>query len=230
MAGLAWPDGWQVPSAQEMRHAKALALVAMSQAPLARYYDVRSDFAGATFAMLGDNPPESILPSDLHALTMLSVTVGPRATRRLLGPGSFADAAQDALAHRDLDPSVSLAEASGANLKAMWALHLALKAALSTPEAASSNPWVTASKLSARKRPHLIPVRDNVVGGALGPRALKNASVYWGLFHSMVTDAEVHRALEDARRRLSDMGPSVVVDTSDLRLLDAALWMYQARP
>ena len=53
-------------------------------------------------------------------------------------------------------------------LLAMADMYQALKSALSPPDVKNPNPWVTASKLCARKRPDLFPVRDNVVCTYLG--------------------------------------------------------------
>jgi len=223
------PDGWKTPTSAEIEGAKRLALAAFKNARLDRYYDVNTDYAGATFATLGENPTDDIVASDLHAVTMLSVSVGPRATRRLLEPGPHRQAVRDALANPALGADTVLANATAADFEAMWELHLAVKAALSDPHSGSSNPWVTASKLTARKRPHLMPVRDNVVGKALGARALGSASIYWCLFHSLLNDEDVAKAMLRAREALASAKPEMLVDTSDVRLLDAALWMHRAR-
>jgi hypothetical protein len=45
----------------------------------------------------------------------------------------------------------------------MEAVYSPVKQALGNPEVKRTNPWVTASKLCARKRPHLFPVREKVV-------------------------------------------------------------------
>lgn len=229
MGSLTLTDAWSVPTRAEIHDAKELALTAFKNARLDRYYDVTMEYAGATFATLGENPPDDIVASDLHAVTMLSVSVGPRATRRLLEPGPYREAVRDALADTLLGAGTVLAEATPPTFEAMWELHGAVKAALSDPDSGSSNPWVTASKLTARKRPDLIPVRDNVVGKALGARARRSASVYWCLFHALLNDGAVVQATLNARDALSDVKPEVVVDASDVRLLDAALWMYCAR-
>lgn len=229
MVALTLPDGWHAATSAEIDDAKELALAALKSARLDRYYDVTTDYAGATFATLGENPADDIVASDLHAVTMLSVSVGPRATRRLLEPGPHREAVREALANPALGTDTVLADATATTFEAMWALHSAVKAALSDPHSGSSNPWVTSSKLTARKRPDLIPVRDSVVGKALGARALRSASVYWRLFHSLLNDQDVVKAMLNARDALSDARPEVVVDTSDVRFLDAALWMYRAR-
>lgn len=72
-------------------------------------------------------------------------------------------------------------------------------------------------------------MRDNVVGKALGARALGSASIYWCLFHSLLNDEDVAKAMLRAREALAGAKPEMLVDTSDVRLLDAALGMHRAR-
>jgi len=196
---------------------------------LAEYYDVDGNYAGATFATLGRNDPFDITADDLHAVSMLSVTVEPFATRRLLEPGEPRERVIAALQRVPI--ALKLRDASGEHLKACWEFHDAVKAAIG--QRTNSNPWVTAAKITARKRPHLIPVRDNVVGKGLGNGAVKSTSVYWQIMRGLLRTPEVAEAIAAARERLSTdahaTGRTIVVDDSDLRLLDAALWTYLRR-
>lgn len=213
---------------------------ALDTANLATYYRTRGNYAGATFSNLEPNDPYGITATDLHAVSMLSVNVGPAATRRLLEPGVLREAVLRALARVPID--VKLEEADESQMRRAWALHAALKEALAPHGAQNSNCWVTAAKISARKRPLLIPVRDRVVGDALGPAARKSAEVYWRLIADALNDDHVQDSLKRARRRLEtsiatrewgnesgvELGP-VVVEVNPLRLIDVAMWMTHAK-
>jgi hypothetical protein len=79
-----------VPPGGLLAHAKAKALEAMrgdgphpAQERLARFYDIDSDCAGVTFAQLQPVASRDITASDLLAAKLLSVPIGPRATRRI---------------------------------------------------------------------------------------------------------------------------------------------------
>jgi hypothetical protein len=54
---------------------------------LAAYYCPDGNYAGVSFAEMDLADADDIGTSDLYALTMLNVRVGPRATRRLLPGG-----------------------------------------------------------------------------------------------------------------------------------------------
>lgn len=75
--------------------------------------------------------------------------------------------------------------------------------------------WVTAGKLCARKRPHLLPVYDSIVKGAL-----HSPEHFWQSLHGWVR--------EDGHvERLSEVRDEAGVgdDISLLRILDVAIWM-----
>jgi Family of unknown function (DUF6308) len=131
-----------------------------AQHRLARFYDTDGDFAGASFAELGPIDPIDITPANLLATTLLSVRIRPGAARRMLGIGSTRDTLLRKL--RDL-PDCDLANARCPALTAMEGLYEAVKQALSADTVKNPNAWVTASKLCARKRPDLFPVRDKEV-------------------------------------------------------------------
>jgi hypothetical protein len=50
-------------------------------------YFSEPEFAGVTFADLGRNPSDEIVPDDLLAVTLLDITWRPEAVRLLLGTG-----------------------------------------------------------------------------------------------------------------------------------------------
>lgn len=232
---LGLPAGFAPVAEIDLQPAIDMAQDALGLSPdatrdsLAAYYDVESNYAGAAFATLGRNDPFDITADDLHAVSMLSVTVEPFATRRLLEPGEPRERVIAALQRVPID--LRLRDASGEHLEACWEFHAAVKAAIGRKT--DSNPWVTAAKITARKRPHLIPVRDNVVGKGLGNGAVESASIYWQIMRGLLRTPEVAEAIAAARVRLATdahaTGRTIVVDVSDLRLLDAALWMHLIR-
>ena len=116
---------------------------------------------------------------------------------------------------------VSLADAGPDDLDAAAELYRALKAALG-----GTNRWVAASKLAARKRPALIPVRDSVVVGALG---LPNTDFRedWLVFRHLVRDrGRMQRLHELAVKATVDHDAPDLSDVPDLRLLDTVLWLH----
>ena len=128
---------------------------------MAQFYDPSGKYAGLTFHTLPPAAPpdpadDDLTAADLLAITLMDVTATPLAVRQLLEDGKPRQDALEAL--RRVPTTVDLAGASPAQLDAAVRLYRALKAGLG-----GVNPWVTASKLAARKRPALIPVRDSVV-------------------------------------------------------------------
>jgi hypothetical protein len=79
--------------------------------------------------------------------------------------------------------------------------------------------WVTAGKLLARKRPHLIPVWDDVVSCALGKR---NRGDVWQWMDGLLrqTGGALQRAI-DGLQQVAAIPPSV----SRIRVLDVVIWM-----
>jgi hypothetical protein len=191
-----------------------------------RYYDVDTDFAGTSFCDIEPNDPVSIGPADLLAVTRLSMTITNRQSRRLLTPGDARrDTANSLLAsvpdHLDLATDLS-AEV----LTSMQRLYEHLRTIVS----ASSNRWVFAAKLCARKRPRLFPVRDNKVCGFLGGEPIGGGTHRMGWFASDIQVLAFLISHPDIRRQLTELRDSVAadgvaVDAVDLRLLDAAVWM-----
>lgn len=230
---------WEDLDPSQFTKARETIVHALDVANLAAYYRTRGNYAGATFTGLQPNDPYDITATDLHAVSMLSVTVGPAATRRLLKPSLLREVVLHALAHVPVD--VKLEDADESHMQRAWNLHASLKEALAPDGAKKSNCWVTASKISARKRPLLIPVRDHVVGKALGSAAHKSAQVYWHLIADALRDPDVQGALAAAQQRVessvitgkwgsesgTELGP-VDLETNPMRLIDVALWMAHA--
>lgn len=224
---------WPVLSEERAEAITTLALKALADAGpkpvgsrLARFYDVSGDYAGASFAGLEPLSVSDVTATDLHATSLLSVDIGPVATRRLLTPGPVRDQILNALTAIAVD---DLGQADASDLLAMERFYLSVKRNLSTADVQQPNPWVTASKLCARKRPGLFPVRDSVVCGYLDLTG-RDASyrLDWQAFRHLVRDPGVVAGLQDAAAAaLAVAGTRTLrLDVQLLRLLDAALWTY----
>lgn len=115
-----------------------------------RFYDPESNFAGSTFTQLRPLDPDAVTATDLLATGTLSVTIPPRAVRRIL---------EDEDTKRELSrlmsalPPVKLESTTVADFAPMCEFYDLVKSSLAQAGTASSNPWVTASKITARKRP-----------------------------------------------------------------------------
>lgn len=170
-------------------------------------------FSGAKFDTLARggyraDAADEITYDDLVAVTMLNVEVPPHTALKLLNEAEGRAAAShlrgiprlQKLAsldveelHHDDHPAIQL-----------WRL---LRTGMGK---------ATASKLMARKRPHLIPVWDSVIGRELGP-----IDDHWRRVHAIATnDAHTLAAIK------RDAG--IQSNTSLLRVLDVALWMRGA--
>ncbi|MFC8596837.1 DUF6308 family protein [Isoptericola sp. NPDC057191] len=209
--------------------AKETTLLAVSTAALERYYHVGGNFAGATFATIAPNHAYDVTGADLHAVSMLSVTVGPAATRRVLDDGPARARLLDALG--EVDPEIPLGNASAEDLESAWNFYAAAKSVLADPTTKRrSDPWVTAAKLTARKRPHLMPVRDAKVRAVLGLDSARDGRLELQTLRHLVSDPDVTAALAQATQAAEARGVAegrtCVFDAEPLRLLDAALWMH----
>ena len=88
--------------------------------------------------------------------------------------------------------------------------------------------WGTASKLCARKRSELFPVRDNIVRDYLDLTRYKNYRVDWQVFRSLIDNRDITAAIDAAFTQAKSVAGRrrLWMDTSWLRILDAALWTY----
>lgn len=89
--------------------------------------------------------------------------------------------------------------------------------------ASESSRWgigpTTASKITARKRPRLIPIYDSIVRPLM---RLKDSRGHWAACHAALTDGS------DLPGRLQEIraGSGISEPISDLRTMDIVLWMY----
>jgi hypothetical protein len=213
-------------------HAKERALEALvitgdrqAQDRLAVYYDLESDYVGASFVDLEPNKWFDITPTDLQATALMRVHFGPLATRRLTSPG---ENRRTVLRPFRAIPDRDLADADAGTLAAMESFYRAVKTTISSDTVDDPNPWVTASKLCARKRPHLFPVRDRNVCTHLGILKLDDFRADWQVFRALIRDDDIVKAVDalPALVREAGAGRLLAIDSSRLRLLDAAMWTY----
>ncbi|MEU5563611.1 DUF6308 family protein [Micromonospora musae] len=224
------PAGWPVPNEAALvkaRRATIAALVDVERAGrrLGRYYDPAGEFAGATFRTVTPNDPGQITAADLFAVTLLSVRLRPAAARRVLHDEQHRDAIRRRFAA--VPENADLAEADVVTLDDASALYEDVKRALASPRSAKSDPWVTASKLCARKRPSLLPVRDTKVRELLGILPGSDHRHDWLIHRELMRDSEIHRLLNDARARATTpKGTPVDIQDPSLRVLDVVLWTH----
>lgn len=76
-----------------------------------------------------------------------------------------------------------------------------------------------ASKIMARKRPHLVPIYDSVVAPLMG---LKSSDNQWATWHGAFLE---DRGLPRRLRKIHEIS-GVEEVLSDLRVMDIVLWMY----
>lgn len=193
-------------------------------ARLAQYYDRETKFAGATFVGLGENHPTAITAEDLLAVTTLDVSIECRPTRWFLEDDEVKR--QVAVRLREL-PDGPLGEVDDDGKQAMSEFYELVKRTLATPGARDSDRWVAASKVTARKRPDLFPVRDRVVRNGLNIMRFGDYGVDWPIFQRIITDEGVMSRLKALPGQIKDCAGNRPVDLDGeplLRLLDAAMW------
>lgn len=197
---------------------------------IAEYYRIESDSAGSLYLGIPDHDPTVITVADLFAVSSLSIKIPPRAARRLLLEPGGADGVTRALGEL---PSKALAKADEADLRLMEDFYRAVKDSLKRAEAKRpSGAWVTASKIVARKRPDLFPVRDTQVTTFLGTRESADYFTDWIVYRYLMNDEVVLSDLKRIAGALEGLAESDahLIEAAPLRLLDVALWtLVQSR-
>ncbi|MBR7743127.1 hypothetical protein KC207_07470 [Phycicoccus sp. BSK3Z-2] len=147
---------------------------------------------------------------DLVAVTLLSVSVPPRAALEILGPrrAELETLLEELGPDRDFVDEKSVDEVA---FGAAWRVNSRLR------DWSGVGP-TTASKLLARKRPRLFPIFDSVVN----EYALNGSGILWQPLHAALTaeDRKLHMRLVRVREAA---GLSNAV--SPLRVLDVLTWM-----
>jgi len=235
------PSTWTRAELPVLEFATAQALVAVGagagnpdtvRKQLVRYFDPNGKYTGALFNTIGpsQNAVDDITPADLLAVTTLSMTLDPRQIRQLLEPTSKRELVLRALQQIDTDIPVQELGSGGVDPRPMLnAVSDFYREVRSTPNPTSTR-WVFASKLAARKRPNLLPVRDNVVCKFLaGERSLNRTTIGshdidLQVFGYLMSHARVRDALDHWWSELrTEYGP-ILDDVTPLRILDVALW------
>lgn len=229
------PDHWEAVHTEVLDTAVAQARKALNgdcaTDRVAPCFDRNSSYCGTLFLDIEPNAPDLIEPSDLYAVTTLSMDLDPRHGRLLLGRGEVREGVRREL--RAISPSLPIQyldvapEGSVETLLRMWELHSRLSHLLGD----TSTWWVFAAKLAARKRPYLFPVRDNLVAQYLaGGRPLRRNDGWPGdfsvdiqVYGYLMTHPAVRADLTALANSLAER--KVQAEHIDLRLLDIALWM-----
>lgn len=178
---------------------------------VAAYFDPSHGFAGALFDgldpsnLLTKNPRDDFTADDIAAVSLLNVRFGPVAVRSLLTSASIRKALTS------VPHDVPLWEATPADLTAvaeLWRLVRSIDGVGRT----------RASKLLARKRPHLVPIVDSVIAAAL---CLGDDT--WRPLATTLQDPQLRHDIDALRP------PQVNPQMSTLRLLDVLTWMSHSR-
>lgn len=169
----------------------------------------------------GDTENRDVITDhDAVAVSMLSVTVPAKAMVGLAEPET---AARITELLEQIPTDVPLSSLSSEEAAALLTDQGPAALLWKELRRTKSNRWgigaTTASKIMARKRPHLIPIWDEVIGQVIG---VDSSEDQWMNWHRLLTDgsglperlAEIHR--------LSD----VELPLSELRIMDVVLWRY----
>jgi hypothetical protein len=164
---------------------------------------------------------DRITDSDAVAVSMLSVTVPAKALIGLKEPATAARVA-DLLSKIPTDRKMSDLTAEQAQALLGKGSHaVSLWGELRrTPTTRWEIGATTASKIMARKRPHLIPIWDEIIGQVIGKRSSKDQWLNW---HGLLTDEN-----DDLPGRLARIHKlsEVPQELSEIRIMDAILWRH----
>lgn len=188
---------------------------------VARYFTPRptGHFTGAHFERLGgggDRPAiaDEFTAEDLVAVSMLSVSVVGNAALEIL-------VHRRARLHemlRHVPTDLALGAVDGAMIGPAWPAWQVYRELRSVPDVGPT----TASKLLARKRPHLVPVYDTVVAAELG---LVDGRLWQPLNAWLTADAQANERQLHRIRAAAGLG----TDISLLRVFDVLTWMVGVR-
>lgn len=235
------PSTWTPAELPVLEFATAQALIAVGagagnpdtvRKQLVKYFDPNGKYAGALFNTIGPSPnaPNDITPADLLAVTTLSMSLDPRQIRQLLEPTTKRELVLRAL--QQIDSDIPIQELGSGEVDPRPMLNAVsdfYREVRSTPKPTSTR-WVFASKLAARKRSNLLPVRDNVVCKFLaGERNLNRTTIGshdidLQVFGYLMSHARVRDALDHWWSELRAEHGSILDDVTPLRILDVALW------
>lgn len=237
------PEGWPCVDDVTLEHALARTLVALNaelaadQGPgpgrLERYFDPDRAHAGATFNGLdrGAAAVNLMTASDLLAVTLLHVTVEPQQVRQLLEDNPKRTSVTAALAAVPRDVALTDFASGTHNIAQVLTLLHDLYSELRTTPDPTSDRWVFASTLCARKLPHLMPLRDDVVCGYLAGKSLDDSPGGLGhfvvdlqVFAFLLSHPQVRADVKALGARLRARFGIVMEGVPALRVLDVVLW------
>ncbi|MFD5867652.1 DUF6308 family protein [Corynebacterium sp. NPDC060344] len=250
------PGNWVLPDVLEnLADDRGEADFTRPAQVLAQYFQRRPDgrvlFSGARFDRLGRSDDASTInrftAEDLVAVSMLSVNVPANAALALTGD-SGNDIADDISKElKKLPPTLSLAEAQlrttvngieerGAHyltMRRLWRLVTRFTVERSGGEKTGVGE-TRASKLLARKRPHLFPVIDDVLKKTLAPGDCPDyvGDNFWVSMQDELTkdNGRLLLGLYRIRQRAGELlkpiqDDSDLSDISVLRVFDVIVWM-----
>ena len=185
---------------------------------LKRYY-TSGLYTGAHFESLvaGENLPGRFTAADLYAVSTLSVTVPVKAGIEILGSGAtvFNGLLEEIPTTRISELSKDdFTEHLGPGSPAIRLWDLLRRN--TTGQARWGIGPTTASKIMARKRPHLIPIQDSVVDVVIE----RGKGSGWKLWWEALSGDDALEQMADRLRREIDR-PHL----STLRVFDVVLWM-----
>lgn len=187
---------------------------------VAPYYDPQHPYTGAFFELIGfdDASSNQFTAADLYAVSTLAVQVPPKAGIAILGEQS--ELFNSLL--RQIPSDMGLKDLS----REEFELHLGSRSVVLElwdrlrRNGADEKRWkvgpTTASKIMARKRPHLIPIEDSVVDRATQRGRRDSWEMWWQAFH----DGGDYLEARADRIRATVERP----DLSTLRVFDVMLW------
>lgn len=177
---------------------------------ITRYFGGKAGdtFSGRWFEKLAEmGDPNRFQSSDVLAVEALSVKVPPESAAKLL----ITDAGRFNSLLTQIPRGRNLWEADRSAVEAGSAAHK-LHAMLDDLWKVG---WVTAGKLMAAKRPHLIPILDEKVASVLKPPEKR----FWVTLYDQLAD-------ESRRQRIADVCDCAPDNVTLLRRIDVALWMH----
>lgn len=156
----------------------------------------------------GESDPNHLTSADIVAVMLLSVPIPPHAVVTLVEspPPRLEELLGQIPTATPLWEVPESVVADGSSADQAWNL------LTDTPGVG----WVTANKLLARKRPHLLPVYDRVVKAALVP----TREEFWVPLWRELQDTDLVRTLTEIK-----VAAKVPQDVPLLRILDVAVWM-----
>lgn len=182
---------------------------------LRTYYGPRLDggqpFDGRYFDTWRPGPPDTFIAEDILSVAFLGVTIDRRAFLTILDPSP--DNRFNALLAK-VPNRVDFWDAGApAASSAQWQLYDMLRGL-------SGIGPTKASKLLARKRPHLVPIRDSVVA-----RVLDLRKPFWAPLYGASQEIDLRARLAAIKARARAEGVVLPDNLAFLRVFDVVVWM-----